>query len=255
MSLKLLQVAMMDDIEDKQPDPDSEAFVTSVSESMSERMNIYRNGYRVRLTSLLKQAYPALLRLLGPDAFTALSQDYMRAYPPRTASVFSYGDNVAEFLQAHLGEKDAVVELAQLEWVVYSLSRAENEQHLTLDSWKQIVEAGEEEGFRFQLVGAASLRQNRFNSVAAWQSLVEKKPVPESVERDEVVLLWRNPEHELTIEQLKPLPAKLLRMLCNGLTLSKCCEGLAPYYDDEELAISAISTQLVEWINRGIFVI
>jgi hypothetical protein len=82
---------------------------------------------------------------------------------------------------------------------------------------------------------------------------VEKKPVPESVERQEEILIWRNSEDELIIEELKPLKARLLRMLCNGLTLSQSCQALVPYYTDEEEAITALSSQLLEWINQGIF--
>ena len=253
MSLKLLQVAMMDFIEDKKSDSESDAFVASVSENINERMNIYRNGYRVRLTSLLRQAYPALLRLLGAETFLALSQDYLRAYPPRTASVFRYGHNLSEFLLANLGENDAVVELAQLEWIVYGLSRAENEPFLTLAGWKEIVQSGEEESFRFSLVKSASLQAYKFNSVETWQALVEKKSVPESACQSSLVLLWRNEENELVIEQQLSLPGKLLKMLCNGLTLSQCCEGLASYYESEEAAISDISLHLIAWINRGLF--
>jgi hypothetical protein len=253
MSLKLLQVAMMDFIEDKKSDSENDAFVASVSENINERMNIYQNGYRVRLASLLRQAYPALLRLLGAEAFLALSQDYLRAYPPRTASVFRYGDNLPGFLRASLGEKDAVVELAQLEWVVYGLSRAENEPFLTLARWKEIFQLGEEESFRFSLVKSASLQVYEFNSVETWQALVEKKPVPESACKVSVVLLWRNEENDLVIEQQLNLPGKLLKMLCNGLTLSQCCEQLASCYESEEAAITDISSHLLAWINRGLF--
>jgi hypothetical protein len=253
MSLKLLQVAMMDFIENKKNDSEDDALFASVSENINERMNIYRNGYRVRLTSLLRQAYPALLRLLGLEAFSALSQDYLRAYPPRTASVFHYGHHLPEFLVAHLGQNDAVVELAELEWVVYRLSRAEKESSLTLSGWKEIIQLGEEESFRFFLVKSASLQAYRFNSVEAWQALIEKKSVPESVSKLSQVLLWRNEGNELIIEQQPVLPGRLLKMLCNGLTLSQCCEALASCYQSEEGVITDISSHLLAWINRGIF--
>lgn len=253
MTLKLQQVAMMDTIEDKESDSENEALVASMSENYSERMNIYRNGYRVRLTSLLKQVYPALLRLLGQDAFLALSQDYLQAYPPRTASVFRYGHNMPAFLIENLGERDAVVELAELEWVVYTLAKAVDEKSLTLEDWKQQVETSQQESMVFHLVATASLQKYNFNSVETWQALVEKKPVPPSNKKPCCVLLWRNLKHELIIEQLSPLAGKLFRMLCNGLNLSQCCEGLASDYETEEQAVTEISAHLLNWINRGVF--
>ncbi len=253
MTLKLLQVAMMDTIEDKEFDSENEALAASVSENFSERMNIYRNGYRVRLTSLLKQVYPALLRLLGSDAFLALSQDYLQAYPPRTASVFRYGHNMPTFLIENLGERDAVVELAELEWVVYTLAKAVDEKSLTLDDWKQQIELGEQEFMVFHLVATASLQKYNFNSVETWQALVEKKKVPPSIKKPCCVLLWRNLKHELIVEQLSPLAGKLFRMLCNGLNLSQCCEALVTDYESEEEAIADISAHLLEWINKGVF--
>lgn len=254
MSLKQLQVTMMDYIEDKQAtDSESDEFVASVSENVVERMSIYQNGYRVRLTSLLKQAYPALLRLLGADAFFALSRDYMQAYPPRQGSVFSYGNELALFLAHNLGEQDAVVELARLEWVVHTLSRVASTPPLTLDDWKEMVESEQGESHHFSLMSSASLQELRYNTVETWQALVEKSKVPTSESKATVVLLWRNAENELIIEQLTPLATKLLKMLCNGLNLDQACDALASHYDDEDAAIADISAHLLGWIDRGVF--
>ncbi|MFF1787567.1 putative DNA-binding domain-containing protein [Kitasatospora sp. NPDC058243] len=63
-----------------------------------ERLDIYRRGYRLRLLACLRSCFPALRRLLGPEAFDALATEYLSTCPPRSWTLEHFADGFASHL-------------------------------------------------------------------------------------------------------------------------------------------------------------
>src|SRR5712671_3628868 len=63
------------------------------------RVEIYANGYFYRLLDVLKEDFPATLRVLGDDNFHNLATGYLREYPPTEPSVMYCGRYLAAFLR------------------------------------------------------------------------------------------------------------------------------------------------------------
>jgi hypothetical protein len=65
------------------------------------RLAIYANMYFHRLLAVLKEDYPATLRVLGDSGFHNLVTGYLIEYPPTEPSVFHAGRHLADYLRAH----------------------------------------------------------------------------------------------------------------------------------------------------------
>lgn len=86
------------------------------------RMNIYAEGYVLRLLDCLRADYPMLLKVMGEAAFTFFAKGYVWRHPSTSPSLYDLGAGFADFLagsQAGSGEGDALlrlpIELARLE--------------------------------------------------------------------------------------------------------------------------------------------
>src|SRR5260370_33631770 len=63
--------------------------------SAEDRVDIYANMYFYRLLDVLKEDFPATLRVLGDDNFHNLPTGYLLEYPPTEPSVLSFGRPLA----------------------------------------------------------------------------------------------------------------------------------------------------------------
>lgn len=85
------------------------------------RMQIYANGYVLRLLDCLRADYPMLLKVMGDPLFTFFAKAYVWRHPSTSPSLYDLGAGFAAFLadsQSGLGEDDGLllpVELARLE--------------------------------------------------------------------------------------------------------------------------------------------
>ncbi|WP_353094164.1 DNA-binding domain-containing protein, partial [Methylibium sp.] len=63
-------------------------------------LHIYRHAYRARLVAALRENHEGLPRVMGDEAFDALAQAYLSAYPSRHPSIRWFGEYLADFMQA-----------------------------------------------------------------------------------------------------------------------------------------------------------
>jgi hypothetical protein len=64
----------------------------------SRRFAVYRNNVMVGLTQTLKDAYPAVHRIVGPEFFHALARAYAVGDLPRSPMLFDYGAGLPDFI-------------------------------------------------------------------------------------------------------------------------------------------------------------
>ncbi len=64
-----------------------------------ERMDLYRQSYKIRLLESLQGMHPALRHLLGPDLFDQFALDYLAARPSTSYTLFRLGEGFAAHLE------------------------------------------------------------------------------------------------------------------------------------------------------------
>lgn len=101
------------------------------------RLDIYAQGYWLRLLACLKADHPALLRLLGDRMFDLFARGYLANHPPHSTSLYDLGAGLPRFLRRTQARAAAVapaevrrrlrfpVELAALERAGTEAMRAE----------------------------------------------------------------------------------------------------------------------------------
>jgi hypothetical protein len=81
---------------------DSDRLATAVRDTRkAERrtlLDVYRDGYALRLIEVLTADYPGLFAMAGPADFDCMARAYIAAYPSDRPSVRWFGRHLAEFL-------------------------------------------------------------------------------------------------------------------------------------------------------------
>lgn len=65
----------------------------------SRRFGVYRNNVVIGLTETLKDAFPAVQRIVGAEFFQAMARAYVVTDPPRTPMLFDYGAGFPDFIE------------------------------------------------------------------------------------------------------------------------------------------------------------
>jgi hypothetical protein len=63
------------------------------------RFAVYRNNVAVSLTEALEQGFPVVRKLVGVEFFAAMAGVYLRAHPPQSRILATYGQDMPAFLQ------------------------------------------------------------------------------------------------------------------------------------------------------------
>ena len=88
------------------------------SASAAERIDIYRNAYRLRLIKAMAIEYPGLKELMGDHEFAELAWAFVQEHPPKHASLRWVGRGLARFVRQTppWREQEVLAEMAAYEW-------------------------------------------------------------------------------------------------------------------------------------------
>jgi hypothetical protein len=77
----------------------SSIFAKPAASSVEARWHVYAHGYLTRLNEALEQTFPAVRRILGEAAFSALVERFVREYPPVSFDLARAGDLLPLYLE------------------------------------------------------------------------------------------------------------------------------------------------------------
>ena len=88
------------------------------SASAAERIDIYRNAYRLRLIKAMAIEYPGLKELMGDHEFAELAWAFVQEHPPDHASLRWIGRGLDRFVRQTppWREQEVLAEMAAYEW-------------------------------------------------------------------------------------------------------------------------------------------
>ena len=229
----------------------SAAFTAQVREtSKADRatlLDVYRDGYALRLIEVLTNDFPGVLAMAGPESFDALTRAYISAHPSRHPSVRWFGRNLADFL----ADKPALAEMARFEWAL-------GEAFDSVDAEPIKAEA-------IMAVPPEAWETIAFAPIPSLQCLVFAHDVPPSWQRREEVepgtldvaeldapvawVIWR-PERASNFRSLEPDEAAMLGAMIERQPFPALCEALLPYVEEDQVAARAAGLLRV-WVEEG----
>lgn len=252
-SLHDLQAWLVSAICDKR-EADAAAVITAGPKlSARERLDIYRYGYRARLSECLGDDYPALAATLGESGFAALCDAYIEQYPSASPSLNAFGRHMSALCAREHGP--FLGELARLEWALVEVVHAEMPAPLDLAALQALAPEAWN-GVRLLKSDAVRLLQFEYETNAYYQAFRSEgrlgPPPPPQASATAVYrigpTLWRM--------DLTPAMTRVLAALFAGGTIG---EALSQIHVDEraESALAeaerSVAVWFSAWVRAGFF--
>jgi hypothetical protein len=212
----------------------------------AERLDIYHQGYRLRLLEVLQDHYERSVQYLGDVWFESEALAYIEANPSTSHSLRDYGQTWPDWLaQRHPADLD-MADLARMEWALRSAFDAQDAPTLGLadlagipaDAWDTV---------RLLPKPGTQVLHLATDAVALWQALAQSEAPAEPLSRPTCVLVWRQ-GWQPHFRSLGPAEASAMRALLQGQSFAQACSGL----DGSPDAASTAGRWLQQWIQDGV---
>jgi hypothetical protein len=217
-----------------------------------QRLDIYRDAYRLRLVEVLGADYPALRAHLGDEAFEALAADYLAANPSTFRNVRWFGGALPRHLEMrpeHAADP-LPADLARFEW---TLGLAFDGPDVPSVGFADVAAIAPQAwaALRLQVHPGLHLLRLRTGAVAAWKAhdAGEAPPVAEPPGEPADWAVWRKDDSPY----FRSLPADeawALAATREGAAFGEVCAGLCEWVAQEEAPLRA--AQLLRgWVDEG----
>lgn len=102
------------------------ALIAADELAAEERLDIHRNNVFASLTEVLREAFPAVCRLVDERFFAFAAHEFIRRQPPRRAVLAEYGAHFPDFLAAFPPARALAYlpDVARLEWLMAAAAHA-----------------------------------------------------------------------------------------------------------------------------------
>lgn len=219
----------------------SDAFPAAVRDSRradrTTLLDVYRDGYALRLIEALTTDYPGLMAMAGPADFDHLARAYIARHPSHHPSIRWYGKDLADFIAGTppYSRSPAAAEMARFEWALgeafdspdVAPVRAEALMALAPEAWETL-----------SFSTLPSLRRLRvaFEVPQAWQRRTDVEPGNLEVERAVEPVVWAiwRPELVSNFRSFEPDEAAMLDALVEGRAFPDLCEVVATFTGEDE---------------------
>ena len=209
------------------------------------RIRVYSNAYYLRLRDVLREDFPRVAALLGPERFEDVVSGYLEAFPSKQPSVRHLGRALAEFLRRREDIPKCLADLAQLEW-----------------AWVEVFDAPDSESATigdFVSVPPDAWPALRFSTIPALQTLRAQYPVHQLWSGDESldvaaantsIRVWRANDCRVFHAPMDERESAALRKMISGEPFAAICETFADLPAAE--AAEEATALLARWIEDGI---
>lgn len=187
------------------------------------RFDVYRNNVAVSLTEALRVGFPVLRRLLGEAFFDAMAGVFLRAHPPRSPVLMTWGDDLPGFLEgfppvAHL---PYLADVARLELALRQSYHAADAVPIDAAALSALPAEGLA-ALRLNFAPAVRLLRSAWPVHAIWRANIDPDAPPPVAGAQDVVVL--RPGFDPEPRLLPPGGGAMLAALMAGATLAEAAE-------------------------------
>jgi hypothetical protein len=200
-------------------------------------LDVYRDGYALRLIEVLTNDYPGLMAMAGPADFDQMARAYIAAHPSHHRSVRWYGAGLADFLARTppYSAAPAAVEMARFEWALSEVFDSADVAAITAEGLLALPPEAWET-LRFTPLPSLRTLTFAFEVPQAWRRRAEVEPGNLDVERTTHPVTWAiwRPQLETNYRSLESDEAAMLEALVSNRPFPDLCEAVAPFTGDEQ---------------------
>jgi hypothetical protein len=200
-------------------------------------LDVYRDGYALRLIEALTTDYPGVMAMAGPTDFDHMARAYIAAHPSRHPSVRWYGRNLGDFLAGTepYSRTPAAAEMARFEWALGEAFDSPDVAPITADALMALPQEAWET-LAFATLPSLRRLTLAFEVPQAWQRREEVEAGDLEVERAPEPLTWAiwRPDLVSNFRSLDADEAAMLDALVEGRSFPELCEAVAPFTGDEQ---------------------
>jgi hypothetical protein len=209
------------------------------------RIRVYSDAYYLRLRDVLREDFPRVAALLGPERFEDAASGYLEVFPSKQPSVRHLGRALAEFLRRREDIPKCLADLAQLEWARVEVFDAPDAESATIGD--------------FVSVPPDAWPALRFSTIPALQTLRAQYPVHQLWSGDESldvaaantsIRVWRANDCRVFHAPMDDRESAALRKMNSGEPFAAICETFADLPAAE--AAEEATALLARWIEDGI---
>jgi len=216
-------------------------------------LDVYRDGYALRLIEVLTADYPGLMAMAGPADFDHMARAYIAAHPSRQPSVRWFGKGLADFLARTppYNASPAAAEMARFEWALGEAFDSADVTPIAADAlmalppeaWETLV---------FTVLPSLHRCTFVFEVAQAWQQRDEVEPGNLEVARAAEPVTWAvwRPERVSNFRSLETDEGAMLDALVAGRAFPELCEAVAPFTGDDQAPARAAGL-LRAWVEGG----
>lgn len=225
----------------------------SDDEFISTRLDIYRDGYGLRLLEILEKTYPVLRTLVGEEKFNQLGLDYISAYPSHHFSVGYFGRHFSKFLSLYVPSEPIWAEIAIFEWALEEVVETPDAPCLTFEAMSTVPPEAWA-NLRLIVHPSAQLISFFYRDIPlVWEALRDgkEKPSVEASAKPATWLIWRY-NLQAYYAYLTQEQTQMFKDLRDGQSFPEVCEKLCQQMSEEEVTQFTAET-LRNWIVEGVF--
>ncbi|MFK8069056.1 MAG: DUF2063 domain-containing protein [Gammaproteobacteria bacterium] len=214
------------------------------------RAAIYYDGYRLRLTEVLRTDFPGLHTLSGDDQFEKICQEYIKNYPSDHFSARYFGRFMQEFLSKTepYSKHRMLADIAGFEWTVNEVLDAADQ---TVFSMQELQAISPTLWPEMAVVFHSSLStiELQSNVPKFWQLVKEEQQPEKPTQNSKTVVwaLWRK-GIDVYFRSLEEDEAWALEASQKGSSFAEICEGLCQWNEPENVAVRMVSF-IQHWIS------
>ncbi len=220
--------------------------------SAAGRLNIYANGYKLRLKEAITTDYEKLHGYLGDEQFDSVMERYIEKYPSHQTNLRYYSVNMPQLLQDEtpFNSLPVLAELATIEQAFANSFDAKDVALVTIEDLAALApEAWATLQFTFQK--SVQILSLNYNSFPIWKALAAEETPPdvEQADQSNSWIVWRQAD---LISHYRPLAteeAAVIELAMQGKTFADICEKLLDFFDEQQTPIKAIGF-LQSWIQE-----
>ncbi len=232
--------------------PITDSIIGDEKGNATERMNIYRDAYSLRLIDILYGDFPTIYEILGTDSFIEMAKQYLATYPSTSFTVRHFGQYLAKFLSETQPYADYpyLWQMADFEWAKGTVFDAPDTDIFTLEQLADIPEKAWETA-TFEFIPAITRLVYHYDIPQIWQAVNTDKQSqePTALETPIPWVMWRkdlNPNwYSMSADE-----DWFFIQARRGKNFGELCEGLSQWLDDEEQIAQRAAEIVRRWIDE-----